>query len=272
MEKPTLPVSEVLKLPNPSKDGSWKLPILFCDDHLLALNKPAGLPVNQESDDPDAPALLPALHAGIAAEKPWAVRLGLSHLSASHQLEVTTSGVLLLARSKAVAESLAAAFGSGKILQQHHALIRGASVEETFELNSPLEPHPDRIGQMRSSPKRGKRYRTQCDVLEAFQSYTLLQCLPYPGKSGQIAAHLRLARFPLIADPDRGGAGLLLSELKRDYRPNKHGIERPLIARPALHLETITLEHPVTKQELSITAPPAKDFRVALKYLREFAR
>ena len=76
---------------------------------------------------------------------------------------------------------------------------------------------------------------------------------------------------PLVADPDRGGAGLFLSQLKRDYVPKKGQEERPLIGRPALHLETVQLQHPATGEPLLLTTPLARDFGVALKYLRRYA-
>ena len=107
--------------------------------------------------------------------------------------------------------------------------------------------------------------------MERFRGYSLLQCVPSPGRPGQIGAHLRHARFPLVGDPYRGGAGIFLSQLKQTYEPKKGQEERPLIGRAALHLETIELQHPVGGAPLSVAAPPAKDLTVALKYLRRFA-
>ena len=86
-------------------------------------------------------------------------------------------------------------------------------------------------------------------AVEAGESFALATVITAegssPGKPGQITAHLRHARHPLVADPDRGGAGIFLSQLKRDYEPKKGQEERPLIGRPALHLETVELQHPV---------------------------
>ena len=68
-----------------------------------------------------------------------------------------------------------------------------------------------------------------------------------------------------------GGRPLLLSSLNADYRLKPNQIERPLIARPALHAEALTLPHPVTGDPLTITAPWPKDLTVAVKYLRRYA-
>jgi 23S rRNA pseudouridine1911/1915/1917 synthase len=264
-------VTTVIKLADRERGVVWELGIVLVDPHLLVLNKPAGPDVHPPHGDPECVALLPLLHRAVAEARPWAKAMGLEYLVAPHRPEAQTSGVLVLARSREVLDVLAGQFASGSARQEHWALVRGGPSETQFELDAKLVPHPDRPGQMRSDSKRGKRYRTRCEVLERFRGYTLLRCTPSPGRPGQITAHLRHARLPLVADPDRGGAGLFLSQLKRDYVPKKEQEERPLIGRPALHLETVQLQHPVTGDPLLLTAPLARDFGVALKYLRRFA-
>jgi len=81
-------------------------------------------------------------------------------------------------------------------------------------------------------------------------------------------AHLGL---PIVGDELYGGTPLLLSQLKRDYRPSRDGREQPLIGRLALHAESLTITHPVTKAPTTIKASWPRDFEVALKYLRKFA-
>jgi len=108
-------------------------------------------------------------------------------------------------------------------------------------------------------------------VLERFRDRTLLQCEPLPGRTHQIRVHLRYAGFPLIGDALYGGKPLLLSHLKKDYRLKPKEIERPLMARVALHAEELSLPHPVSGKPLKITAPWPKDLVVAVKYLRRYA-
>src|SRR6476660_1557857 len=97
-------MSAAIKLSSPATHEFWEIPVLFEDPHLLALDKPAGLPVSQDRYDLD-PAranLMRLLHAGIAAGKPWASERSLTYLSHTHRLDLDTSGVLLLAKAKAV--------------------------------------------------------------------------------------------------------------------------------------------------------------------------
>jgi 23S rRNA pseudouridine1911/1915/1917 synthase len=264
-------VSPSIKLADRDRDVVWELPILFQDPQVLALNKPPGPDLTAQPGHPEIPALLPLLHEAIAAGKPWTLKLELDYLSPAHRLEPQTSGVQILARSHTVLVELARQFGSATVRQHYLALVRGGPPENRFELDARLSPHPEHVGQMRADSKEGKRCRTQFELVERFRGYSLLRCLPSPGRPGQIGAHLRHARFPLVADPYRGGAGIFLSQLKRDYEPKKGQEERPLIGRPALHLEKVELEHPVGGELLSVTASLAKDFKVALKYLRMFA-
>ena len=121
------------------------------------------------------------------------------------------------------------------------------------------------------TPQRGKRSLTVFEVRERFSGFTLLQCEPLTNRPHQIRAHLRWARLPVVGDRAYGGRPLLLSSLKREYRLKPNQIERPLIARAALHAESLTLPHPVTGEALTITAPWPKDLTVAVKYLRRYA-
>jgi 23S rRNA-/tRNA-specific pseudouridylate synthase len=74
-----------------------------------------------------------------------------------------------------------------------------------------------------------------------------------------------------VGDEVHGGKKLWLSRLKRDFRLKPGREERPLISRAALHLEELSVRHPVTQQPLSIRSEWPKDLRVAVKYLRLYA-
>jgi 23S rRNA-/tRNA-specific pseudouridylate synthase len=123
---------------------------------------------------------------------------------------------------------------------------------------------------MRVERKGGKKSKTAFEVQERFVSFSLLSCRPRTGRTHQIRVHLRHARHPIVGDKLYGGAPLLLSRLKRDYRLKSGAEERPLIAQTALHAEELVIGHPVTGQEIRLTAPWPKDLLVALKYLRRY--
>jgi RluA family pseudouridine synthase len=261
-----------IKLSAPATREYWEIPVLFEDEHLLALDKPAGLLSSPDRYDPQRPNLMKLLHAAIAAGKPWARERNLSYLMNAHRLDFETSGVMLLAKNKAALVALANLFGSEKPLKSYVALVQGTPAEDKFEADARLAPHPVKIGLMRVDPKHGKKSRTRFEVLEKFSGYTLLRCEPLTGRTHQIRVHLRHAGLPVVSDGLYGGKNLWLSRLKRDYRLKPGHEERPLLARVALHAEILTLPHPVTGRIVTITAPWPKDLKVAVKYLRQFAR
>jgi RluA family pseudouridine synthase len=264
-------VSTAIKLSSPTTREFWEIPVLFEDEHLLALDKPAGLPVSPDRYDPQRPNLMTLLHAAIAGGKPWARERGLNYLMNAHRLDFETSGVILLAKNKPTLVTLADLFGSEKPLQKYVALVRGAPRENSFESDARLAPHPVKAGLMHVDPANGKKSKTRFEVLEKFSGYALLQCEPLTSHTHQIRVHLCHAGMPIVGDKLYGGKPLWLSRLKPDYRLKPGHEERPLISRVALHAEALSISHPVTGATVTITAPWPKDLKVAVKYLRQFA-
>lgn len=263
-------MSAAIKLSSPATHEFWEVPVLFEDDHLLALAKPAGLLTSPDRYDPQRPNLMKLLHAGIESGKPWARERALSYLMNAHRLDFETSGIILLAKNKPALVALTDLFGSEKPVKRYVALARGVPAEDRFEINEKLAPHPTRTGVMRVDPKNGKRSRTVVTVVERFSTYTLLRCEPLTGRTHQIRVHLQFARLPILGDRVYGGRPLFLSSLKKNYVQKEGEEERPLIGRVALHAERLELVHPVSSVPLAIEAPWPKDFTVAVKYLRRF--
>jgi 23S rRNA pseudouridine1911/1915/1917 synthase len=264
-------MTAAIKLSSPATREFWEIPVLYEDAHLLVLDKPAGLLTSPDRAHTDRPSLTALLHAGIKRGAPWAVAGENTYLMPAHRLDADISGVLLLARSKPVLLALLNHFGAEKPGRIHVALVQGRPAEARFEVEARLAPHPVRVGLMRADPRRGKRARTLFVVRQEFVGYTLLQCEPLTDRPHQIRVHLRNLRLSIVGDSMYGGKPLLLSLLKRDYRLKPNQTERPLISRPALHAESLTLPHPVTGAPLNIAAPWPKDLTVAVKYLRRYA-
>jgi len=264
-------VNPIIKLSSPATHEYWEIPVVFEDEHLFALDKPASLLTSPDRYDPNRPNLMKLLHAGIAEGKPWARERGLTYLSNAHRLDFETSGVILLAKNKETLVQLADLFGAERPAKKYVALVQGAPLEDEFEIDAKLAPHPVRLGMMRVDPKNGKKSQTKFSVLEKFSRWTLMRCEPLTGRTHQIRIHLRHAGVPIVGDELYGGKPLWLSRLKPNYRLKAGREERPLIARVALHAEQLELKHPATAEPVSITAPWPKDLMVAVKYLRQFA-
>jgi 23S rRNA pseudouridine955/2504/2580 synthase/23S rRNA pseudouridine1911/1915/1917 synthase len=119
----------------------------------------------------------------------------------------------------------------------------------------------------------GRPARTDWRIENRFRQFTLLRCFPKTGKTHQIRVHLKHIGLPLALDPlynpVRGGRsiGLMLSALKRDYRPTRGEEERPLIARLTLHAHRLAFNAP-DGEHVRIEAELPKDFRATLNQLR----
>ncbi len=265
-------MSAVIKLSAPESRAFWEIPVLFEDDHLLALNKPAGMPVSPSPESPDQPDLISMLHGGIEVGKPWAVQRGLTYLMVSHRLDTEISGVLLFAKSKTTLMALSDLFGTEAPVQTYLALARGEPSTEQFTVDAKLASHPVNPELVRVDFEGGKKSKTDFSVLEKFPrgGCVSLRCRPLTQRRHQIRVHLRHAGFPLVGDALYGGKPLWLSRLKSDYRLKEGREERPLLARVALHLESLEMSHPVTSAPLAVSAPWPKDLQVAVKYLRQF--
>jgi len=264
-------VGAVLKLSAPETRGFWQIPVLWEDEHLLALDKPSGLLTSPDRGDPQRPSLMKLLQQGIARNAPWARERRLTYLANAHRLDNETSGVLLLARDKPTLIALADQFGAEKAARTCVALIHGSPAENAFEVDARLAPHPAQPGLVRVDARQGKKAKTLFEVEERFSGYTLLNCRPLTDRTHQIRAHLRHVGCPIVGDSLYGGRPLLLSRLKPEYRFKPDREERALMGRVALHAGQLNVAHPDSGAMIAVAAPWPGDMMVAVKYLRRYA-
>ncbi len=262
----------MIKLSAPEYNEFWEIQILYEDAYLMAINKPASLLTAPDRYDPKRPNLMRLLQEGIRQEKPWAVQRKLTYLMNPHRLDFETTGVLLLAKTKEVLVSMTDLFGTDKISKKYIALAHNRPDKDEFEVNVIMAPNPRRPEIMRVVKKKGKRSITKFRVIEKFAGYTLFDCFPITGRTHQIRLHLRYAGCPVVGDRLYGGSPLTLSSLKKGYKIQNGKIEQPLISTVALHSNQIDFVHPITGENVSISAPEPKPLIVALKYLRQFAK
>jgi len=251
----------------------FALSILYEDDELLAIDKPAGLLVIPDRWDPSKPTVVKLARDYLQAR---AVASGevlreAPRLWVVHRLDRDTSGVLVLAKSDRAHAALSRQFERTQVQKTYLALVNGQGIRAEGVIRLPIGAHPHRPGMMAIRRRQGKSAITRYAVLERFRGYTLLAVQPQTGRSHQIRVHVQAIGYPLAIDPLYGsGEPLLLSALKPSYRPKIGADERPLMARLTLHAQALELIHPVHGGTFKWVAPLPKDFAAVLRNLRRY--
>ncbi|HEY1588221.1 MAG TPA: 23S rRNA pseudouridine(1911/1915/1917) synthase RluD [Rhodanobacter sp.] len=232
------------------------LAIVHEDEHLLVLDKPAGLVVHPGAGNP-AGTLLNALlhHDPKLAELP---RAGIVH-----RLDKDTSGLMVVAKSLPAMTALVDMLSRHDVERQYEAVVLGTMVAGGT-VDEPIgRSMGDRLRQAVRDEEDGKRAVTHYRLRERFRAHSLLQCQLETGRTHQIRVHMAHVHHPLIGDPLYGG-GLKLPK----------GATPELIAalrgfrRQALHAERLSFEHPVSGELLSFNAERPADQLALIEALR----
>lgn len=233
--------------------------ILYEDDDLLIVNKPAGLLSIPDRYIPDKPNLLQ-----------W-LRERYGDVITVHRLDKGTSGVICYARHPDAHRHVSQQFEKHEIKKIYTALLDGVLSTTEGTIDQPIARHPSRPGQMMVSNK-GKAAITHYRVVETFQKFTLVEAEIETGRTHQIRVHFQSIGRPLAVDAFYGSRkALLLSEIKgRAYRPNRDKEERPLLSRLSLHASRLTLMPFSNPAPLTVEAPLPKDLAVTIKQLRKW--
>jgi 23S rRNA pseudouridine1911/1915/1917 synthase len=230
------------------------LSIVFEDDAILVVDKPAGLVVHPGSGN-RAGTLLNALlhHDPAIASVP---RAGIVH-----RLDKDTSGLMVVARTIEAQTDLVRQLAAHQVTREYLAVARG-DVARAIVVDTPIGRHPTQRTTM-AVVERGKPARTHVTVVERFGMATLLRCTLETGRTHQIRVHLAAIGHPLVGDPAYGGRR---GEMRVTARGA--GATLPVLGRQALHAMRLSLAHPVDRRTMSWDAPPPVDLAQLIDTLR----
>lgn len=234
------------------------LDILYEDDDVIVVNKPAGMvvhPVGKHRHD----TLLNALYWRYHEVLPEGESVNLAN-----RLDQFTSGVILATKHAEAKRILQEDFEARVPRKTYIALCRGMPIEETGEIALPIGPdtgNNDHCRMMIRHDALGKECLTYFEVMERFdQGFSLVRLKPVTGRQHQLRVHMAAIGCPLVGDWRYGGGGRLQVRMT-------NGSEEK-IERYALHAAGLTFVHPRSNCEMKLTAPLAQDMDTVLRALR----
>lgn len=214
------------------------IPIVYEDDSLLVVDKPAGLVVH-----PGAGTKGETLTEQLLNDFPALRELPRHGLV--HRLDKGTSGVLLLAKTATAATALGHQFADRSVKKRYRALVRGIPAEPTGVIDAPITRHHADRKKMAVRPD-GRPAETRYRVVRRLTDAALLDVFPSTGRTHQIRVHLAALGHPVVGDATYGS-------------PN------PELGRPFLHAAELTVSHPSTGRSMTFTAPLPEELTNFLK-------
>jgi 23S rRNA pseudouridine1911/1915/1917 synthase len=182
-----------------------KIPILYEDRSVLAIDKPPGWMLVPFSWQKTSRNLQAALVSSIKSGAFWAKSRQLRFLRYAHRLDADTSGVMLLGKSPGAVEALGKVFETRQMQKLYLAVVTGVPKRNEWVCRTSIGPDPQRRGCMRLD-RRGKSAETEFKVLQSANGKTLLLCRPHTGRTHQIRVHLLEEKLPILGDELYGGA------------------------------------------------------------------
>ena len=209
------------------------LDIVFEDDWLLVVNKPAGIAIH--------PSVLHYSDSLCNGIRFYFDKIGLKKkIRPVNRLDLNTSGLVVFAKCEYIQEQLSAQMQTDDFKKEYICLVEGYLNEKSGVIDLPISRKPGSIIERCVSPD-GQKSITKFTVLKEFNNYSLVKCILKTGRTHQIRVHFSYIGHPLLGD-------------------TLYGHSSNLIARQALHSYKISFIHPITKHVLSFEAPAPEDF------------
>ncbi len=231
------------------------LEVLYEDEALVVINKPAGLVTHPAAGNQEHTLVQALLHhcAGQLSGIGGVARPGIVH-----RLDKDTSGCLVAAKNDAAHQALAAQFQARTVHKVYHAVVCGHLRAENGRILAGISRHPTHRKRMTVAPGAGRAAHTDYRVLERLREATLVEAVLHTGRTHQIRVHFQHLGHPLLGDGVYGG--------RQSRRlAESLGLEVP---RQMLHAQSLHFYHPLTGRRLVFEAAWPEDFAQVVQALR----
>ena len=245
------------------------LDIVYEDDDLMVVNKPAGLVVHPGCGN---------FHGTLVNAIAWHMRNIPTYdpndpqVGLVHRIDKDTSGLLVIAKTPEAKTSLGVQFFNKTTHRSYNALVWGNFVEDSGTIEGNIGRDPKDRLRMAVFPQGsdiGKPAVTHYKVLERFGYVTLVECILETGRTHQIRAHMKHIGHPLFSDERYGGTEILRGERTGSYRQFVlNGFKT--CPRQALHAKTLGFVHPRTKKQMDFTSDIPEDLGNLLEKWRRY--
>ncbi|RIK66770.1 MAG: RNA pseudouridine synthase [Planctomycetota bacterium] len=246
------------------------LDIVYEDDYVLALNKPAGIivhPASRTQGGTIANGLAHYCKALAKTDDPF--RPGIVH-----RLDKNTTGIMIVAKTDEAHWRLSRQFEDRTTQKVYLALVHGEPEFDEDIIDVPIGQHPtvhDRYVATGFAERMGGKFEkklsksavTRYRVLKRIRGYSLVELHPKTGRTHQLRIHMSHIRHPIVGDPFYGGRHV--SRHQVSGRPEDG--DTPYFTRQLLHAARLTVTHPIHQKPLTVSAPLASDMREFLRLL-----
>ena len=243
--------------PEPAHNEPQDIPlrVVFEDEHLLVVDKPAGLVVHPAAGNRDGTLVNALLHhcggslSGIG---------GVARPGIVHRIDKDTSGLLVVAKTDGAHEGLARQFAAHSIDRRYLAIVSGVPKTADGTVDAPLaRSAANRKKIAIVAGRRGKRAVTHWRRVSVLRDAALVECRLETGRTHQVRVHMASIGHPLVGDPVYGRAGKTHGKLLKDLQ----------FHRQALHAAELGFIHPVTERRLSFASAMPADMQQLFKAL-----
>ena len=230
--------------PSPLAAEDIPLRIVYEDDDLIVVDKPAGLTVHPAPGHPGHTLVNAVLgHLPLLAEDGDTLRPGIVH-----RLDKDTSGLLVVAKNRVAQANLSDQFKSRNVHKTYLALVKGKLTPESGSIEADIGRDP-RHRQRMAVVSRGREARTRYHVIRYVGNYSLLEITLETGRTHQIRVHLAAIGFPVVGD-------------------DTYGVTSPCLSRQFLHAGKLGFHLPSTGEYLEFESPLPADLEKALREIR----